>query len=98
MERIIPNTNDQTEDDCWAVLRQFGNLGFVSTYVQDKAASRPRHLVLVSEHLKNVPSGWKARYTYDFVSDVEYRERFELDAGTGLATYTFNRFLRVGAE
>lgn len=70
------------------ILRQFDNLGFVSTYVQDKAASRDGHIVLVSEHLENVPAGWKARYTYDFVGRDEYREHFELDPdGKGFRTY-----------
>lgn len=92
-----------TQTDYWSYdrgrkllkLRQFDNLGFISTYVEDKAASRPGHLVLVSEQLENVPTGWKARYTYEFVSADEYRERFELDGGKGLQLYTFNRFLRV---
>lgn len=92
-----------TQTDWWSydrarkllVLRQFDNLGFVSTYVQDREASRPGHIVMVSENLENVPPGWKARYAYDFLGDDEYQERFELDAGKGLETYTFNRFLRA---
>jgi len=31
------------------ILRQFDSLGFVSSYVQDKAASRDGHIVVVSE-------------------------------------------------
>lgn len=61
------------------ILRQFDSLGFVSTYVQDKAASRGGHIVVVSESLENVPKGWKSRHTFDFVGADEYREHFELD-------------------
>lgn len=96
-----------TQTDWWSydrarkrlVLRQFDNLGFVSTYVEDPAASRPGHLVLLSENLENVPTGWRARYTYDFKSDGEYEERFELDpTGKGFQIYTFNRFLKLPTD
>jgi hypothetical protein len=92
-----------TSTDLWSydqarkalVLRQFDSLGFVSTYVQDVAASRDGHVVLVSEHLENVPAGWKARYTYDFPAPDEYRELFELDpTGKGFETYVSGRYLR----
>src|SRR5688572_16964627 len=42
------------------VLRQFDTLGFVGTYVLDKAASGHDRWVLVAESLENVPRGWKA--------------------------------------
>lgn len=77
------------------VLRTFGSLGFVSTYVEDAAASTPGHLVLVSEGFENVPPGFKERYAYDFSPD-SYREHFELDwDGTGLRTYVMNEFMRA---
>jgi hypothetical protein len=80
------------------VLRTFDNLGFVTTYVQDDAGGAQGKLVLVAEHLENVPAGWKARYTYTFVPPDEYRELFELDPnGKGYQPYTSNRFLRVAA-
>ncbi len=80
------------------VLRQFDSLGFVSTYVQDRAASTGGRLVLVSEHLENVPAGWRARYTYDHPAPDEYRELFELDSGQGYERYVSSRFLRVTAS
>jgi len=92
-----------TSTDVWSydkarkliMLRQFDSLGFVSTYAQDKAASRESHIVLVSEHLENVPAGWKARYTYDLLAPDEYREHFELDPdGKGFKTYVLGRYLR----
>lgn len=78
------------------VLRQFNSLGFVLTYVQDRSASSETRLILVSEHLENVPERWRARYTYERVSPNEYHELFELDSGTGFERYVFNRFLRLG--
>ena len=78
------------------VLRQFDTLGFVSTYVLDKAASSANRWVLVAESLENVPKGMKARYTYTRASADEYQEVLELDAdGTGFKPYVSNRFLKV---
>ncbi len=93
-----------TQIDLWSfdrlrnliVMRQFDSLGFVSTYVQDRAASTGGRLVLVSEHLENVPVGWKARYTYIFRAPNEYHEFFELDAdGQGFKPYVSGKFLRA---
>jgi hypothetical protein len=92
-----------TSTDIWSfdkqrnliVMRQFDNLGFVSTYVQDRAASKDGRLVLVSEHLENVPKGWKARYTYSYNAPNEYHERFELDSGKGFELYVLGSRLRV---
>lgn len=80
------------------IMRQFDSLGFVSTYVQDRAASANGRPVFVSEHLENVPAGWKARYTYTYRAPNEYNELFELDAGKGLELYASGRFLRVDGE
>ncbi len=92
-----------TSTDFWSfdkqrnliVMRQFDNLGFVSTYVQDRAASKDGRLVLVSEHLENVPKGWKARFTYSYKAPDEYHELFELDSGKGFELYVLGMRLRV---
>ncbi|MDQ0462766.1 hypothetical protein QO010_000514 [Caulobacter ginsengisoli] len=98
-----PKGEVHTSLDVWSfdkarrliVMRQFDNLGFVSTYVQDRAASREGHVVMVSESMENVPAGWRARYTYDFIGADEYRELFELDPdGKGFQTYVTGRYLR----
>ena len=80
------------------VLRQFDSLGFVSTYVQDRAASTNGRIVLVSEQFENVPAGWRGRYTYEHPAADEYRELFELDTGNGFQPYVSNRFLRTDAH
>jgi hypothetical protein len=76
------------------VMRQFDSLGFVSTYVQDPAASTAGRLVLVSDHIENAHAGWRTRYTYTHRAPNEYQELFELDTGKGLEPYVTTRFLR----
>jgi hypothetical protein len=99
-----PNGEIHVQMDIWShdrsrdvlVVRQFDSLGFVSTYVLDKEASSNERLVLVAEHLENIPSGWRARYTYTFKPPNEYHEMLELDAnGKGFEPYVSNQFLRV---
>src|SRR5215510_14453252 len=78
------------------VLRQLDTLGFVCTYVLDKAASARDRWVLVAESLENVPRGWKARYTITRIADDEYHELLELDPdGKGFQPYVTNRFLKI---
>jgi hypothetical protein len=99
-----PNGEIHAEMDMWSydgardtlVLRQFDNLGFVTTYVHDREASSDDRLVLVAEHLENVPPGWRARYTFTFNPPDEYEEMLELDAdGAGWKPYVSNRYLRI---
>lgn len=101
------NGEVHTSIDIWSfdkardvlVLRQFDNLGFASTYVQDKAASAEGRIVLVSEHLENVPPEWTARYTYVFNAPNEYHELFELGAAEeGLKPYVSGKFLRAESD
>jgi hypothetical protein len=99
-----PKGEIHAELDLWSydkargsvVFRQFDTLGFVGTYVLDKAASGPDRWVLVAESLENVPQGWKARYVFTRKSDDEYHEMLELDPdGKGFRPYVTNRFLKV---
>jgi len=101
-----PNGEIHTQLDVWSydkardalVLRQFDNLGFVTTYVLDKTASTSERLVLVAEQLENIPQGWRARYTFTFKPPNEYHEMLELDPnGNGFKSYVSNRFLRVSS-
>jgi hypothetical protein len=102
-----PKGEVHAELDLWSydrarkliAFRQFDTLGFVGTYILDKAASAPDRWVLVAESLENVPAGWKARYTFTRKSDDEYHELLELDPdGKGFKPYVTNRFLRVPAK
>lgn len=81
------------------VMREFDTLGFVCTYVLDKAASAPDRWVVVAESLENVPKGWKARYVITRMSADEYHELLELDPdGKGFQPYVTNRFLKLPSQ
>lgn len=77
------------------VLRQFHQEGFVNQYAV-QAAGRGGTIVFESEALENVPSGWRARETYEVVSADEFVETFELASGGGpYEIYSKARFKRV---
>ena len=77
------------------VLRQFHQEGFVNQYVM-AAGSPAGTVVFESEAFENVPSGWKARETYEVVSPDEFLETFELASGAGTyEVYSKTRFKRV---
>jgi hypothetical protein len=60
------------------VLRQFHVEGFVNLYALNRAASTPKRLVFESEHFENFNNAWKAKETYDIISEDEFIETFEL--------------------
>lgn len=62
------------------VLRQFHIEGFVNTYRQVVAAEGGASLVFESEAFENFSNSWKAREIYEFLSDDEFIETFELAA------------------
>jgi hypothetical protein len=77
------------------VLRQFHQEGFVNQYVMT-TGSPAGTVVFESEAFENVPSGWKARETYEVVSPDEFVETFELATGAGAyEVYTRARFERA---
>jgi len=79
------------------VFRQFHQEGFVNQY-RMLSGAQPHVVVFETEALENLPSGWKARETYDFVSPDDFVETFELAApGAEYQVYSRNRFKRVGA-
>jgi hypothetical protein len=60
------------------MLRQFHVEGFVNLYALNQAASTPKRLVFESEHFENFNNSWKAKETYDIISEDEFVETFEL--------------------
>lgn len=77
------------------VLRQFHQEGFVNQYVMT-AGSPAGTVVFDTESLENVPSGWKARETYQLVSPDEFVETFELaQEGGAYELYSKARFKRA---
>ncbi|HJU73064.1 MAG TPA: hypothetical protein VJ717_04905 [Gemmatimonadaceae bacterium] len=77
------------------VLRQFHQEGFVNEFVMTKSASTPTRLVFESETLENL-GRWRARETYEVISNDEFIETFEIGApGKPLHVYSKNHFKRV---
>jgi hypothetical protein len=77
------------------VLRQFHVEGFVNQYVLDRVSADGRTVSFVTTAIENIPSGWRARETYQIVSDDEFVETFALaEPGQDFATYSETRFRR----
>jgi hypothetical protein len=60
------------------VLRQFHVEGFVNQYVAQLGAKDGSPLVFDSEAIENIPAGFRARETYEFLGDDRFTETFEL--------------------
>ena len=60
------------------VLRQFHSEGPVNQYVLDSLSADSTTIVFVSEHLENVPSGWRAKEQFEIISENEFIEFFKL--------------------
>jgi hypothetical protein len=78
------------------VLRQFHVEGFVNTYRQVSSSEGTTSLVFDSEAFENFSNSWKARESYEFTSDDEFIETFELAApGKPFQVYSRNHFKRI---
>ena len=78
------------------VLRQFHVEGFVITYRLVPSSGVDRRLVFDSEQIDNLAGEWKARETYDRISEDEFTETFELAApGKPFEVYGKARLRRV---
>lgn len=60
------------------VLRQFHIEGFVNQYKIESISPDKKTIVFVSESIENIPSGYRAKETYQIVSETEFTETFEL--------------------
>ena len=77
------------------VLRQFHIESFVNTFRQTSAPGE-FPMVFESESFENFSNSWKARETYEFVSDDEFVETFELaPPGKPFQVYSVNRLKRA---
>lgn len=77
------------------VLRQFHVEGFVNTY---RLSSVPGEspMVFESEAFENFSNAWKARESYEFISNDEFVETFELaPPGKPYQVYSRNRLKRI---
>jgi hypothetical protein len=78
------------------VLRQFHVEGFVNQYILDDLAPDGKRIVFTTESIENIPTGWRARETYEILGPDEFTETFELAApGKEFEVYTRNHFHRL---
>ena len=78
------------------MLRQFHEESFVNLYALNPAASKPPILVFESESFENFDNSWKAKETYEIISDDEFIETFELaPPGKPFEVYSRNHFKRI---
>ena len=64
------------------LLRQFHIEGFVIEYRLESLSADKKTIVFISENIENIPTGYRAKETYQIVNDSEITEVFEL-AGPG---------------
>ena len=62
------------------VLRQFHVEGFVNQFRIDSISPDQKTIVLISESIENIPSGYRAKETYRIIGDDEIEETFEIAA------------------
>jgi hypothetical protein len=78
------------------MLRQFHEESFVNLYALNLAASNSSLLVFESENFENFDNSWKAKETYEIISNQEFIETFELaPPGKPFEVYSRNHFKRV---
>ena len=78
------------------MLRQFHEEGFVNLYALNQTASSPALLIFESEHFENFDNSWKAKETYEIISNNEFIETFELaPPGKAFEVYSRNHFKRA---
>ena len=79
------------------VLRQFHVEGFVNQYKLDSISPDGKTIVFVSEALENIPTGWRAKETYQLTAANEFMETFELAPPNGkYSVYTKAVLKRIG--
>lgn len=77
------------------VFRQFHGEGFVNQYTLEPS-TKPGTLVFVTEAIENIPTGYRARETYTFISTNEVEELFEIaEPGKEYELYSKARLKRV---
>jgi hypothetical protein len=77
------------------VLRQFHVEGFVNQFLLDHTWTADR-LVLTTEAIENIPTGWRARETYVLTDSDTFEEIFELaEPAKDFVVYSRSRLTRV---
>ena len=78
------------------MLRHFHEEGFVNLFALSPPAGRPPILIFASEDFENFDDSWKAKESYEIISNDEFIETFELaPPGKPFEVYSRNHFKRV---
>jgi len=77
------------------VLRQFHIEGFVNQFKAETISEDGKLIVLTSESLENIPTGYRAKETYKILNENEFTETFEIaEPGKEFTVYSENHFKR----
>ena len=60
------------------VLRQFHIEGFVNQFKLESISPGGKSIIFVSESIENIPTGYRAKESYQLTGENEFREVFEL--------------------
>lgn len=60
------------------VLRQFHIEGFVNQFKIESISPDGKTIVFISESIENIPAGYRAKESYQIISENEFIETFEL--------------------
>jgi hypothetical protein len=60
------------------VLRQFHIEGFVNQFKIESISPDGKTIVFISESIENIPAGFRAKESYQIISENEFIETFEL--------------------
>lgn len=60
------------------VLRQFHIEGFVNQFKIESISLDGKTIVFISEGIENIPTGYRAKESYQIISENEFVEIFEL--------------------
>lgn len=80
ISRTVKSNPSGVKNSATFILRQFHSEGFINQYVPESISADGRKMIFITESIENIPSGWKARETYEVLSDNEFVETFELAA------------------
>lgn len=71
------------------VLRQFHIEGFVNQYKIESISPDGKTIVFISEAIENIPTGYRAKETYQIINENEFTETFELaESGKEFEVYS----------
>jgi hypothetical protein len=78
------------------ILRQFHKEGFVNQFKLESISPDGKTIVFISESIENIPSGYRARETYQITGENEFTEIFEIaEPAKDFQTYTKTTLRRI---